>query len=74
MVSAAALKVSGNCLVLINLGITGAAVNFLGAKIFAFRADIVMTVVLSIKTIFRMYVPGSANVIGVVVKKLPVKG
>ncbi len=61
-------------MVLISLGITGAAMNFFGAKIFAFKADIEMTVVLSIKTIFRMYVPGSAKVIGVVVMKLPVKG
>ena len=73
-VSEAALKVSGNCFVLINFGITGAGTNFFGAKIFALSADIVMTVFLSIRTIFKMYVPGSAKVIGVVVNQVPVNG
>lgn len=73
-VSAAALNVSGNCLVLIRFGIIGTASNCLGLKILAFNADIVKTVFLSIKTIFKMYVPGSANVIGVVVTKFPVNG
>ena len=53
-VSDAALKVSGNCLVLIRFLITGAGVNFLGAKIFAFNADIEITVFLSMRTIFKM--------------------
>ena len=70
----AALKVSGNCLVLISFGITGVGTNFFGAKIFAFKADIVITVFLSIRTIFNMYVPGSAKVIGVVVNQVPVNG
>ena len=73
-VSAAVLKVIGSFLVLIRFGITGATSKLFGSKIFALSADIASTVVLSIKTIFKTYVPGSAKVIGVVVAKVPVNG
>ena len=73
-VRAAALNVSGNFGVLIRFGITGTVSKLFGLNILALRADMVRTVVLSIKTIFRMYVPGSANVSGVVVTKFPVNG
>lgn len=53
-VSAAALNVIGNFLVLIRFGIIGTASKFFGLKIFAFNADIVKTVVLSMSTIFKM--------------------
>ena len=52
-VSAAALNVIGNFLVLIRFGIIGTASNFFGWKIFAFNADMVSTVVLSMRTIFK---------------------
>ena len=74
VVNDALLKVIGNFLVLIRFGITGTVSKFFGAKIFAFRADIARTVVLSINTILSVYVPTSANVSGVVVTKFPVNG
>lgn len=73
-VSAAVLKVSGSFGVFFKFGITGTVSKLFGLKILAFSADIESTVVLSIKTIFKTYVPGSAKVIGVVVTKFPVNG
>ena len=64
----------GNFGDLIRFGIIGTTSNCFGLKIFAFKADIASTVVLSIKTIFNTYVPGSAKVSGEVVTKVPVNG
>lgn len=52
-VRAALLKVIGNLGDLIRFGMIGITSNSFGLKIFAFKADIVSTVFLSIKTIFK---------------------